>query len=178
MADRGMGSEGFAVARPGGRLARPLEVARALNHAVVATEWVARLILLLAGMLVMYYAADRTPPFGVVSSTVPEAQAGEYVTIKAKVRRDVSRGCNSETSRFVFDSAGVRYDLGHASFSAETIARMERQTPGELVVGFRIPPNVAPGPATLTTVVIHRCNRVHAWLPIESTVDMPFVVLP
>lgn len=157
---------------------RPLEVARALNHAVVATEWVARLIVLLAGVLLLYYAADRVPPFGVIGSSYAEGRAGDYVTIRAHVRRDVSRGCNSEINRFIFDSTGARYDMGHAAISAETIARMERQTPGELVVSFRIPPNVAPGPATLTTVVLHRCNRVHAWFPIESTVDMPFTVLP
>ena len=157
---------------------RPLEVARALNHAVVATEWIARLIVALAAVVLLYYAADRVPPFGVIGSGYGEGRPGDVVTIRAQVRRDISRGCNSETSRFIFDSTGTRYDLGHASFSAETIARMERQTPGELVLSFRIPPNVAPGPATLTTVVLHRCNRVHAIWPIESTVDMPFTVLP
>lgn len=129
-------------------------------------------------MLVVYYAVDRTPPFGVIASSYAAGQPGDYVTIRAVVRRDISRNCNTEINRFIFDSTGARFDMGHSSMSADTIARMERQTPGEMAVLFRIPPNLAPGPATLTTVVLHRCNRTHAWWPIESTVDMPFMVLP
>ena len=155
-----------------------MEIARAINHAVIATEWLARVILLLAAMLVLYYAADREPPFRLISTEPAEAQAGEYLTLRNKVHRDVSRGCNTEFTWYIFDSHGARYDMGHAQASAETIARMERKTPGELVISLRLPPNLAAGPATLQTVIHHQCNRTHAWVPIETTVDMPFTVLP
>lgn len=178
MDNRRLGAEGFSVARPWWMAERPLEVARAVNHAVVATEWVARLILMLALVLVLYYAADREPPFGVTSTLPAEGRAGDYITMRAKVRRDISRGCSSEISRFVFDSSGARFDLGHATFSAETIARMSKTTPGELVVSFRIPPNAAIGGASLVTEVDYICNRVHRVFPIHTTVDMPFTVLP
>lgn len=178
MANGGMGSQGLVVARLGRMAQRPLEVARALNHAVVATEWVARLILLLAGMLVLYYAADRKPPFELVSSAPASAAPGEYVTLRAVVRRDPERGCNAQYWRYVFDSRGARFDLGHSQASAEAIAAMERRSPGDMTLAFVVPPAAAPGPATLQTVLIYECNRVHHWWPIPVTIDMPFLVLP
>ncbi len=178
MGNRRVGAERPSVVFYGWVGERPMEIARAINHAVIATEWVARVILMLALMLVLYYAADRDPPFRMISSSYAEGRAGEDIKIVNQVHRDISRNCNTEFTRYVFDSTGARYDLGHAKASAEMIARMERMTPGMLVVSLRIPSNAAPGPATLQTVVYHHCNRVHAWFPIETTVDMPFTVLP
>lgn len=178
MDNRRMGVEGSAVAGHGWMGQRPMEVARAINHAVMATEWMARLILFLAALLVLYYAADRKPPFEVLSSTYAEAPAGEYVTMHAKVRRDADRGCNADFWRYMYDSTGTRFDLGHSQASSEAIAQMERRSPGSLSVAFRIPGSAAPGPATLQTVLLYRCNRVHAAWPIEVTTDMPFTVLP
>ena len=155
-----------------------MEIARAVNHFVIATEWVARVILLCAVGLVLYYAADREPPFRLVHVHHAEGQAGEFITVRANVVRDVSRNCNAEFSRYMFDSAGVRFDLGHSQASAETIAQMERRQPGALVIAFRIPPTAALGPASLQTTLQYRCNRVHALWPIDVTIDMPFTVLP
>lgn len=155
-----------------------MEVARAINHFVIATEWMARVILLLAGLLVLYYAADRKPPFAVLSSTHAEAAPGEFVIVHAKVRRDAGRGCNADFWRYVYDSNGTRFDLGHSQASAEAVAQMERRAPGSLSVAFRVPSAAAPGPATLQTVLQYQCNRVHHWWPIEVTTDLPFTVLP
>lgn len=178
MDNRRMGFEGSAVAGLGGRLERPMEIARAVNQAVVASEWIARLILLCAAVLVLYYAADREPPFAVTSSLPAEAAAGDNITIHARVQRDVSRNCNAEFSRYIYDSAGVRFDLGSSQASAQAIAQMERRSPGMLMISFRVPPTAASGPASLQTVLRYRCNRVHHWMPIEVTTDMPFTVLP
>lgn len=178
MANGGMGFEGSAVARLRGHAQRSMEIARAINHAVIATEWLARVILLLAALLVLYYAADRKPPFEVYSSTYAEAPAGEYVTIHAKVRRDADRGCNVHFWRYMYDSTGTRFDLGHSQASAEAIAQMGRRSPGTLSVAFRIPSAATPGPATLQTVLQYHCNRVHYWWPIEAATDMAFTVLP
>jgi hypothetical protein len=179
MDNRRVGATGFAMARPGRFAQRPMEIARALNHAVIATEWVARVILFLAALLVIYYAADREPPFALLSVEPAEAKAGDYVTIHATVRRDTSRGCNTEFSRFLFDSSGARYDLGTSAMSADAIAQMERQMPGRLVISLHVPQSVHPGQASLQTVIHHHCNRVHSlgW-PIETTVNMPFLVSP
>ncbi len=174
-----MGASGFAVARSRRVAQGTMEVARALNHAVIATEWLARLILFLAALLVIYYAADRKPPFALLGVEPTEARAGEFVTIRADVWRDTSRGCNSTFSRFLFDSTGARYDLGTSSMSAEAISAMDRKMPGRLVLSFHVPQSVHPGQASLQTVIHHHCNRVHSlgW-PIETTIDMPFTVLP
>lgn len=178
MGNGGMGSQGSTVARLERMAQRPIEVARALNGVVMATEWVARVILLLAALLILYYAADRDPPFAVLAVEHAEGRAGEYVTINSKVLRDVSRGCNTEFSRFLFDSRGARFDMGTSRMSAEAIAAMDRQSPSWLSLSVHIPPAVAPGPAKLQTVIHYQCNRVHALWPIELTVEMPFLVLP
>jgi hypothetical protein len=178
MADGGMGFKGFSVARLGRMAQRPITLAEALNQSVVATEWVARLILLLAALLMLYYAADREPPFEMHTSEPSEAHAGDYVTIRAKVTRDVSRRCNTEFSRYVFDSHGTRFDLGRSQASADAIASMERRSPGVLAVAFVVPHAAKPGPAIMQTVLQYKCNRVHHFWPIETTAEMPFVVLP
>lgn len=138
----------------------------------------ARLILLLAALLVLYYAADREPPFAVLSSSHAEAAAGDYVTIHANVRRDADRNCNAEFWRYLYDSSGKRFDLDHSQASAEAIRQMERRAPGLLSVAVRIPTAASPGPATLQTVLQYQCNRVHHWWPIEVTTDLPLTVLP
>lgn len=178
MGNRRVGAERPSLVFDGWVGERPMEIARAINHAVIATEWIARVILMLALMLVLYYAADRDPPFRLVSTQPASGQAGEFITIRGKAERDVSRGCNAEFSRYMFDSAGVRFDLGHSQASAKTISQMELRQPGALVIAFRIPQSAAPGPASLQTTLQYRCNRVHAFWPIDITIDMPFTVLP
>lgn len=178
MDNRRLASQGSAVARSFGIGQRPMEIARAINHAVIATEWIARVILLCAVALVLWYAADREPPFAVTSTVPAEAAAGDNITIYARVQRDVSRNCNAEFSRYIYDSSGVRFDLGSSQASAQAIAQMERRYPGMLMISFRVPPTAASGPASLQTVLRYRCNRVHHWMPIEVTTDMPFMVSP
>jgi hypothetical protein len=179
MDNRRMGSEGSSVVLADWIGERPMEIARTINHAVIATEWVARVILFLAALLVIYYAADREPPFALLSVEHAEAKAGDYVTIHAAVRRDTSRGCNSSFSRYLFDSSGARYDLGTSAMSADAIAQMDRKMPGKLVISFHVPQSAHSGQASLQTVIHHHCNRVHSlgW-PIETTIEMPFLVLP
>jgi len=151
---------------------------QALNSLVKATEGVAWTIIALAVAVVLYFAADREPPFTVLYVEPTEARAGADVTLRANVIRQTYRGCSAEYSRFLFDSSGARFDISHAITSAQTIAAIEAKTPGALVVSFRIPYTVAPGPANLQTVLNYKCNRTHNILPISVTVDMPFTVLP
>jgi hypothetical protein len=177
-----VGSKGSAVVSGGGAHQGSLEVAmgvaRSINHVVVATEGIARAIIFVAFCLVLYYAADREPPFAVLTVEPAYAQPGQSITIKAAVRRDVERGCNAEFSRYVFDSGGAGFDLGHAISSAEMISRMERDFPGALMVKFQVPADAQPGPALLQTVLDYRCNRTHNLWPIQVTTAMPFTVLP
>lgn len=182
MDNRRVGSKRFAVdgrerLHPGS-FEIAMGIARAINHAVVATESIARAIILAALCLVLYYASDREPPFAVISVDPAYARAGEVVTIKAKVRRDVDRNCNAVYSRYVFDASGSRYDVGHAIVSAEMISAMDRKMPGALAISLPVPPSAAPGPALLQTVLDYKCNRTHNFFPITVTTDMPFTVLP
>ena len=155
-----------------------MRLAQSINHVVLATENVARAIIVLAVFVVLYYAADRTSPFAVIAVEPAAARPGEYITINAKVRRDVDRNCNAEFSRYLYDSTGARYDLGHAITSAEMITALERKRPGGLSITFQVPPAAVPGGALLQTVLDYKCNRTHSLWPITVTTDMPFTVLP
>ncbi len=182
MDNRGLGTERLALDGGGRVRAGSLEVAmgiaRTINHIVVATEGIARAIILAALCLVIYYASDRSPPFAVLSVEPSAASPGEFVTIKAKVRRDTDRACNAEFSRYLFDASGARFDMGHAITSAEMISSIERMNPGGLTIKFQVPPSAAPGAALLQTVLDYKCNRTHNVWPITVTADMPFTVLP
>lgn len=178
MADRRLGTKGFTVARSIPFPQRPGEVVPWLNHIVHATEGVAWTIIVLAIVVVLYFAADRAPPFAVLHTEPAQAMPGDHIVVRATVRRDSSRNCSAEFSRYLFDSAGTRFDLGHAIASSDMIATMDRQSPGRLAVSFRIPPPAEPGPARLRTVLEYTCNRTHKIMPIVVTTEMPLTVLP
>lgn len=178
MDNRRLGTEGFTVARSVPFPQKPAEIVPWMNYIVHATEGVAWAILGIAALVVLYFAADRDPPFSVLRVEPAEAPAGEFVVVRASVIRQASRGCSAEFSRYLFDSAGTRFDLGHAIASADMISTMERQSPGKLAVSFRIPPPAAPGPARLRTVLEYTCNRTHRVMPIVVTSEMPLTVLP
>lgn len=148
------------------------------NEIVAQTVRVAQVIILLALVLVGYYAMDRSPPFAIVSVTPTQARPGDYVTLEATVRRDVDRRCSANFSRYLYDADGSRFDLGASLASADMIEALERSSPGTLRVSIRLPEIMAPGGADLQTVLLYRCNRVHSLWPIEVTTDIPFQVLP
>lgn len=148
------------------------------NEIVSQTVRVAQIIIFLAIALVVYYAMDRDPPFAVVSVLPAQARPGEYVTLQATVRRDVDRRCSADFSRYLYDSAGSRFDLGRSSASAEMIDSLERTSPGFLKVSIKLPEVMEPGQADMQTVLAYRCNKVHTIWPIEVTTDIPFLVLP
>ena len=147
------------------------------NTIVVQTVRVAQVIILSAIVLVVYYATDRDPPFAVLSVDPTFARPGDYVTIRARVRRDVARRCDAEFSRYLYDSGGARFDLGHSIASAEMIERMESVAPNTLVVSVRLPETMSPGPANMKTVLAYTCNKTHALVPIMVTTDLPFTVI-
>lgn len=178
MGNRSVGVKGAPMGVSRGLLAGSLEVMRMVNSLVVHTVKVAQVIILAALCLVGYYAMDRDPPFAVLSVTPSEAMPGQYVTIEAKVRRDTWRRCDAEFSRYLYDSSGARFDLGHSIASAEMIGKMDAASPGVLRVSVLLPASMAPGPANLETVLDYFCNKVHRAWPITVTTDLPFLVLP
>ena len=155
-----------------------MRLAASLNHVVLATENIARAIIAAAVLVVAYYAADREPPFALLSVEPVAAYPGESVTIRANVLRQAERNCSAEYARYIFDAHGVRYDIGTGSASAELVSSMELQNPGLLKVSVQVPPTAAPGVAHLVTVLDYACNRTHRIAPIQVTTDMPFTVLP
>jgi hypothetical protein len=139
--------------------------------------WAAKGLLAVSVGVAIYYAADRAPPFAVLSVEPAEALPGQSITIYASVRRDVARNCSADMSRYIFDASGTRFDLGTSFFTAEVIRAMEKHSPGRLTIAINVPASAKPGPANMTSVLLYRCNRVHNLYPIEVTASFPFRVL-
>lgn len=147
------------------------DLLRRLQWAATAMLW--------AGLLsVAFLAADRRPPFEILEYYPAHAKAGEYITITARVRRDVERSCSADFTRYLFDTAGARFDLGSSETSAVMIKHMEAQHPGLLRVIVKLPEVMQPGDGALVSVLHYRCNRVHSLWPIEVTTTLPFTVDP
>jgi hypothetical protein len=140
--------------------------------------WLANVTILLSFVIIATYAADRATPFKVLTMEPLQVARGETATFKATVWRDTTRSCAAEFSRFIFDSAGSRHDLGNSNVTAEMIQSMEKAAPGKLTISVQIPQSVALGQAKLVTALQYRCNKVHAIWPIETTTELPFTVLP
>ena len=133
---------------------------------------------LIVGFLALvWFAADREPPFTVLRVWPASAAPGEEITIHVDVKRQIDRNCSARMSRSIFYSTQERTDLGTAHFSAQTIAAMERATPGRLHVNFVVPKGADPGPAALVSSLEYVCNATHRWVPIEMTTTMPFTIL-
>jgi hypothetical protein len=178
MDNRSLGAEGTAMGIFGNLRERSFSMIHTANVIVVETVRVAQMIIIIALMLVAYYAMDREPPFAVISVTPTSARPGEYVTLQATVRRDVQRRCSAEFSRYLFDAAGSRYDLGHSISSAEMIERIQATSPDVLRISVMLPNMMEVGPANLQTVLAYECNKVHRFFPIMVTTDLPFTVVP
>lgn len=140
--------------------------------------WVANMTLIAGLMAIAWFAADRAPPFALVAVDPAIGSPGAYLTIHATVKRDPTRECSAEFSRFIFDAAGARYDLGANIASAEMIRAIELKHPGRMLVTIKLPENIQAGLARMTTVLEYRCNKIHRLWPIEVTTNMPFTVLP
>lgn len=138
--------------------------------------WAAKVTILVSIGLVIYYAADRAPPFTVISVEPAEALPGDTVTIHATVSRDMTRRCSADMSRYVFDSGNTRFDLGTSFFTPEVIRDMETRAPGRLTISIKVPEDAKSGPARMVSVLNYRCNRVHNIYPIEVTASFPFFV--
>jgi hypothetical protein len=125
-----------------------------------------------------WLAMDRAVPFEVLQVYPAQARPGEQVQIVAKVSRDVSRGCASDMSRYIFDGRGTRWDEQTRHFSADTIELMSKQSPDMLRVSVTVPLDAYPGAASVVSDLEYRCNITHAVWPIRSSVVMPFTILP
>lgn len=140
-------------------------------------KWLAHVVLWAGIFSFTWMSMDRQPPFAVLSVEPAAARPGQFVTIRAKVRRDAHRQCSAAFSRYVFDAAGARFDLGRSFASSETIADMEQRTPGAVRVTFLVPVSMESGPAALVTDLEYECNRAHRLWPIHTRTVLPFEVL-
>lgn len=141
-------------------------------------QWTATGILWAGLFSLAFFAADREPPFEVLEYHPAHARAGEYITITARVRRDVERRCSADFTRYLFDASGARFDLGSSETSADMIADMEAKRPGVLRVIVKLPEVMEDGNGALVSVLNYRCNKVHAFWPIQVTTTLPFTVEP
>ena len=140
--------------------------------------WIANMTLVCAALAVAWFAMDRTPPFSMLSVIPTSARAGDWITIRGTVRRDIDRQCSADFSRFLFDSGFTRYDLGSSTATAEMISGMENRAPGIVAITLKLPENISVGDAVLVSSLEYRCNKIHRLWPIEVTTEMPFRVLP
>lgn len=153
------------------------EVARAVDRVARHTVPVAQAILAVAFVIAAGYMLDRRAPFEVIAVEPASARAGDYVVIRAAVRRDASRACNASSARFLFDAGGYRYDLGQSIASAEMITDMERRAPGQMLIAVKLPEQIALGPAEIKTVLDYVCHKPHILWPIRVTTTLPFTVV-
>jgi hypothetical protein len=149
------------------------------------TLWLAYAILAAMAVAFLMLVMDRKPPFRILPMTPVAVHAGEWAFIEAPVWRDQDRRCSVTFSRFLFDSDGARFDMqGQQIASAKTIQRLERDTPGKLLLKLQIPPKkdaehphgMATGPALLLTSLSYVCNRAQRVWPVEVETEIPLWV--
>lgn len=125
------------------------------------------LLLALSVVFLVTWAFDRRAPFRVVGYDPIVAKRGESAAIRADVRRDMRRDCSVSFTRFLYDSKGVRFDIGDVrEMSAATIRELNSRSPNELKFAVQMPPKMAAGEAELVTELKYVCNPLHVAWPI------------
>jgi hypothetical protein len=139
-------------------------------------------LLLIVGMLFQcsIWAIDREPPFSVTSYTVQPVHVGGVLVVNADVRRDLDRECYVDLSSQIVDSVGVRWELGiMQSVTPDGVRELSAKSPGKLIRKINLPPGMSPGPASLLSSMIYRCNMLHDLVrPITVDTRFDFEVLP
>lgn len=127
---------------------------------------------------IVWWMADRSPPFMLDSYTVDPTKRGHVALITGKVRRDIHRGCSATFARYIFDSQGFRHALGNEeAMSAAGIKRMDAINPGVLRLAIPLPESMAAGPARYVTDLVYSCNPIHVFKPIHVLMEIPIEVL-
>jgi len=150
---------------------------RWLDRLATRLMWLAHAMILFSTGAVIYYAADREPPYRVISSESASGYAGEPLTIRAQVWRNPHKRCELRISRHVVDSIGAAWVVGEATVPDSMLAAIEKASPGVRLIAFDVPEGAASGPAVLVTERQYICNKVHALWPIRYTTEQPFTVL-
>jgi hypothetical protein len=123
-------------------------------------------------LVAAYWAADRAPPLLVVSTHAPPVARGSTALIEASVKREL-RGCSVSYSRSLTDAAGYRFELGSGAMNAQSIAALERDHPGKLLLGARVPERAAAGPAHFAVSLEYVCNPLQYLWPIPVRLLVP-----
>lgn len=145
-----------------------------LNSGFIA--WALLLVSFIAAGIM---AADRSPPFRLVSYVATPAQRGGLAFVDAQVQRDVARPCAVKFSRFLIDAAGTRWEMVPLSaITADGLRAFEHSSPSRLRFPVEIPRAAAVGPATLLTSLAYRCNVTHDIVPIDVVLSFSLDVLP
>lgn len=161
-------------------------VARLINEVAIQSVAAAQLILAIGAAVFVYgMFADRSPPFVLLSVEPAAARPGETVVIRAKVKRDLSRGCSADFSRYMWGATATegadvetRFVLGATHASPDMLAMMDKRWPDGLVIAERVPDRMSPGPARITADIEYVCNKAQALWPINVHAEFPFQVLP
>ena len=139
-----------------------------VSEVVVILDRIANVTLIAGLLMIVWFAADRAPPFELLSVKPAIGAPGRYVTIYSKVKPSTNRQCASKFNTFILDSAGVRYSVNSS---------IVELTPDVLAVTVKLPININPGDAMLIKPTKYRCNITHRIVPIEVIVQLPFTVL-
>ena len=149
--------------------------------AVVARwiESIAKACTFIAAGILLAGFSDRTPPFRLISSTVPQGVPGATITFDAQVWRDIGHECSVTMYRYVFHSGGRRVDHEPQVFGYEVLRAMEYTTPGRMAPQIVIPIDAEPGkPARMDSTLRYTCNKYQKIFPVDVHTSLPFVVLP
>lgn len=148
------------------------------------TSWLERyifvswMILAGTGIIALYWALDRSPPFVLGTYTVFNAPPGETMFLNANVERASERDCAVRFSRYLVDSNKVRHEIVPAGFMLSTALKdLERESPNQLRIALRVPVAAAPGPGALVTNLEYQCNPLHSVWPIDVLLRMDIEVL-
>lgn len=164
-----------------------LSMATKLNDWLIRFVWVAQIMFVVIVVGVIASAMDRKPPFSIQEHPLIEARAVELVSVDVPVTRDLSRHCDAEIDRYLFDSAGARFDLASGLFASDAMIRqIEEKTPGRLRFSLQLPPaataenpaGIAPGDARFVNELRYVCSKGHRFWPINVHTEIVIRVLP
>jgi hypothetical protein len=113
----------------------------------------------------MWFTLDREPPYDVIGGVISpdNPMPGQEITIvwDVKVERACPLSMRSSVQRTVVDSKGVKHDY------SKVAAMFDSATTGATITrNVQLPENLAPGPATYSSVACYSCNPMQEYWPV------------
>lgn len=140
--------------------------------------WVPTIMLSSTLGVLVYWAAERTPPIELVHMPSVAGKRGDVIRFMPIVERDVGRDCDVVAQHTLIDGSGFAIALPPIQLDSWMVRQREHHLPGVVPIEIPVPTRASPGLGSYEAVITYTCNPVHKVWPIKVYWSAQVRILP